>query len=728
MQSSRPNTLMLLVVTTLAGCSLANGQSSKPNAVSITGASGCQFQSVPGTPAAFCETFDAPAGIGNRSGDLNGTIWGVSRKLGNVNYGQNQYYDVAPTMMERCGETVQVLPPHDVAVCNGQLVEAQNDQQGVTSLAMYPKQPFDIAGRTGTIAFDVSDDSHGSHAAWPEIWYTDQPVPTPFNHFTTLLSVPRNGFGVRFDGYCPGNQPGCSVRYLCPDEPADAAVITVGSAVVVNNYVINESFSDVAPGTLSVKPVSCVSSSSGPGNMNHFELRVSQNEIDVYGTDAGKSGPLKEIAIITNAPLSLTRGLVWLEDVHYNGNKDGDDQGTHTFTWDNVAFDGPVLGRDLAFDVPDNQIPVGVGYPGLINLGWPVGPNDSPVLSLNVPGVYNISQASGALLTFNSWTINPVNFSYQINNGAWNDVPWPFGSCGTRYCDTKAVAIQVQLADVQPGTNKIQIKTSDQAAIANVDLVLQGAGGTCSPTCPITTATDLVSSENPANIGDVITLTSTVTSTSGGITPVGSVTFSDAGSALGSVAIDASATATLKISSLTVGTHTLMAAYGGSTGFAASTSATLSEVVSAVPPTIRFDWEDGGVDGWSRIWGQSLSLVNSTSEAYTGTHSLRLNIASADTHPAIANEIASQLVGVQPGTMITLFVYNAKMTGTSVYPFAFDENWLPTFGRPVALGIGWNKVLYIVPSGFKLVKGIGIQIDNPNLQSGYLYLDSVSTL
>ena len=61
--------------------------------------------------------------------------------------------------------------------------------------------------------------------------------------------------------------------------------MTVDSAVVINNYVGNDSFDPV--GSISVQPVDCVIRSSGPGNMNHFELRVSQNEIDVYGTDAG---------------------------------------------------------------------------------------------------------------------------------------------------------------------------------------------------------------------------------------------------------------------------------------------------------------------------------------------------------------------------------------------------------------------------------------------------------
>jgi len=157
--------------------------------------------------AAFCETFDAPAGDGNRSGDLDGTLWGVSRQLGAVNFGQGQYYDVAPALMHRCGDDVTVMAPNDVVVCNGEAVDAVDDQHGVTSLAMYPKQPFDIAGRTGTVTFDVSDDSHGSHRAWPEFWYTDQPVPAPFTHFSSLQSVPRNGLGVRFAGYCPPNEP-----------------------------------------------------------------------------------------------------------------------------------------------------------------------------------------------------------------------------------------------------------------------------------------------------------------------------------------------------------------------------------------------------------------------------------------------------------------------------------------------------------------------------------------
>src|SRR5690348_11462437 len=88
------------------------------SAVAQSSSPGCRFLSAPGAVPAFCETFNQPAGTGNRSGDLNGTLWGVSRLLGGVNTGQGQYYDASPTTMEKCGVSVQVQPPNDVAICN----------------------------------------------------------------------------------------------------------------------------------------------------------------------------------------------------------------------------------------------------------------------------------------------------------------------------------------------------------------------------------------------------------------------------------------------------------------------------------------------------------------------------------------------------------------------------------------------------------------------------------
>ena len=157
------------------------------------------------TAAAFCATFDRPAGIGNRSGQLDGVVWGVSRQLGFFNLGQHQY-DAAVRSLQIAGSCPRttVTVESDIEVCDGKLNEVVNDNPDVTvvnqdtmsddgtvtSLAMYPKQPFDFAGRTGRVVFDVSDDSGGSHAAWPEFWITGAPAPDPFAHLSSLLARP----------------------------------------------------------------------------------------------------------------------------------------------------------------------------------------------------------------------------------------------------------------------------------------------------------------------------------------------------------------------------------------------------------------------------------------------------------------------------------------------------------------------------------------------------------
>src|SRR5882672_10228658 len=139
--------------------------------------------------------------------------------------------------------TTTVTPPNDIMICNGQLREATNDNPSgaydagtVTTLAMYPKQPFDFAGRTGTVSFDISNDSHGTHAAWPELWVTNLPVPAPFNHFDSWQALPQHGLGIRFGASVTAGQYG-----LCPNgNNLDKRRWTVDSAVVVRNYIMDD--------------------------------------------------------------------------------------------------------------------------------------------------------------------------------------------------------------------------------------------------------------------------------------------------------------------------------------------------------------------------------------------------------------------------------------------------------------------------------------------------------
>jgi hypothetical protein len=93
------------------------------------------------------------------------------------------------------------------------------------------------------------------------------------------------------------------------------------------------------------------------------------------------------------------------------------------------------------------------------------------------------------------------------------------------------------------------------------------------------TATVLTASPNPGNPNQTITLTATINSSSSG-TPTGNVVFMDGTTSLGSAAVSATSTAVMTVPTLTIGTHSLTAAYSGDSNFVPSTSAILSEVIN----------------------------------------------------------------------------------------------------------------------------------------------------
>jgi hypothetical protein len=424
----------------LNGGQLAAGDASRVQAAS----SPCRFETAT-QPAsvALCETFDSPAGTGNRAGQLNGVLWGVSRTSQMENPSQGAMDAWLPTQVNACGATRTIVPDNYPLICNGQLVEGLDDGGNYTVQAMYPKQPFDIAGRTGTATFDVTADSEGPHAAWPEFVYTDQPVPSPHHEEASQSDFARNSFGFNL----ASNTGTCT---------------TVDTMYVTRNY---------AWEALPFQQLGCVQKSSDPARLNHFEVRISQSHVEVWGTDPA-STVMKELAAVDNANLTLTRGLIWIEDIHYNADK-FNTQGRHTFVWDNVGFDGPSLPRDLAFDVRDSLTPTGDGT-GSVNLGYAFSGDGTP-LKLQVDGLYNVAQAAGAILTFNFFPYDVGGISYRINGHGWHTVAWPYAD-NTTY-SWRTLGLPVPLSEVQAGTNTIEFGVMKSGSIANVDIILVAAGG-----------------------------------------------------------------------------------------------------------------------------------------------------------------------------------------------------------------------------------------------------------
>ena len=110
-------------------------------------------------------------------------------------------------------------------------------------------------------------------------------------------------------------------------------------------------------------------------------------------------------------------------------------------------------------------------------------------------------------------------------------------------------------------------------------MTVQVSSGASAPPSPTTTAP--TASPNPAFAGNGVTFSVTVA----GSSPTGTVQFTADGSALaGCAGVTLSGSrATCPTSALMVGTHAIVAKYSGDSSNAASTSATLTEVVNVAP-------------------------------------------------------------------------------------------------------------------------------------------------
>jgi hypothetical protein len=92
------------------------------------------------------------------------------------------------------------------------------------------------------------------------------------------------------------------------------------------------------------------------------------------------------------------------------------------------------------------------------------------------------------------------------------------------------------------------------------------------------TTTTLVSSVNPSASKQAVTFTATVTSGAG--IPTGTVTFTNNGSTVGTGSLNGNGQATFTTSTLSSGSHSITAVYGGDSSFSGSTSAVLTQTVN----------------------------------------------------------------------------------------------------------------------------------------------------
>ncbi|PYS20718.1 MAG: hypothetical protein DMF72_20235 [Acidobacteria bacterium] len=98
------------------------------------------------------------------------------------------------------------------------------------------------------------------------------------------------------------------------------------------------------------------------------------------------------------------------------------------------------------------------------------------------------------------------------------------------------------------------------------------------------TSTTLMSSANPSQYGQSVSITATVSN--GGVsTPTGNLNFFDGGTLVGSRTLDQNGQATFESSTLSTGSHSITASYEGDTTSSPSTSAALVQVINKASST-----------------------------------------------------------------------------------------------------------------------------------------------
>jgi predicted thioesterase len=169
-----------------------------------------------------------------------------------------------------------------------------------------------------------------------------------------------------------------------------------------------------------------------------------------------------------------------------------------------------------------------------------------------------------------------------------------------------------------------------------------------------TTTTGLASGLNSSVYGQKVTLTATVTAAHGD-SVAGTVTFSDGSAKLGTATLNASNQATFSTSALVAGSHSLMAVYAGDTSDVGSTSAAVTQVVSAattataltsslnpsvygqtVELTAKIKPQDGGTVAGTVTFKDGSATLGKISVGANNTATLSTNLLAVKSHSLTA--------------------------------------------------------------------------------------------
>jgi sugar lactone lactonase YvrE len=190
----------------------------------------------------------------------------------------------------------------------------------------------------------------------------------------------------------------------------------------------------------------------------------------------------------------------------------------------------------------------------------------------------NITAPVGSQVTFTA-VVTSTNGPEPTGTVQFNDGST---SLGSSMVGSNGTAV-LSLTSLAPGTHSIVAVYS-----GDTDNLTSTSAPLIETIQQIATATALSPSLNPISAGATLNLAAAVTATgapAGAVAITGNVTFSEGSTIYGSVALNGSGDATFSLSTLSAGSHSIIASYSGNTNYASSTSAILVEVVQSTATT-----------------------------------------------------------------------------------------------------------------------------------------------
>ena len=208
------------------------------------------------------------------------------------------------------------------------------------------------------------------------------------------------------------------------------------------------------------------------------------------------------------------------------------------------------------------------------------------------------------------------------------------------------------------------------------------------------TTTTLTSSLNPSVSGQSVTFTATVAG-AGGQPPTGSVQFSVDGTVAGTPVSLSGGSATYATTSLSVGPHTITAAYGGDGSNGASTSSALTQTVnaSATTPVTHLLWSNP--DGKAAFWNVMANGAATVAGSYGPFTDGAANTLWHATALASGPDGVSHLLWNNPDGKVALWSVTDGGGVTSVTGFGPYSDG-PNLWSAAGISVGPDNVMHLL--------------------------------